>query len=358
VGKIVKRIIIYLVFLGIVSILTLYFLNNFGNTIEWGKIIGFFLANFWGLYGVISLLISWLADAMITYILMNKLDNKPFTFSKSFNMSIIGTFFNKLSPASTGGGIFQIAYLKRNGVNFGNSFSVVELRFIIKQSAMVLMAIVGFMTALTIMKRDQLTLFLTLIGFVLSVSGILILILINVSPAIRNYLLRITKWAINLLRFSKKFKSKIPEFNKKAEKEFDNYVQSTKIISQNWPVMIFAFLFAIISALAHLFLAFAAIQSFGIFENVPKGFLDVIAVQAIATMIIYFSPTPGSAGIAEGGFYLFFSTLVPLKFLSTVTLEWRILSYFVPLILSGLIFFGGSINRMMLKDKNSKEGIK
>lgn len=345
--KNLKRIFIYLLFLGIVSTITFYFLSNFSGGIEWGKVVNFFLVNPWGLLGIVSLLFSWLTDTLITYILVRKLILVPFSFMKSFNMSIIGIFFNKLSPASTGGSVFQIAYLKRNGVNFGSSISITELRYIIKQGAMVVAAAIGFVMALPIIQRDEITFTLALVGFGLSIGGITILILINVSSKVRTSLLGLTKWAINLLRFSKRLSPKIPDLNQKAEKEFKNYVQSMGMISKNWKFIIPVFFLALLSALGHLFLAFAAVQSFGIFENIPKGILDVISLQAVATTIIFLSPTPGSAGIAEGGFYLFFSTIIPPKFLATVTLEWRILSYFVPFALSGLIFLIIFFHRMV-----------
>lgn len=333
-----KRFILYLLFLGLVSAITVYLLNDFGGGIEWGKVINFFVANPWGFLGIISLLLSWIADTAITYFLVQKLTNTPFSFKKSFIMSIIGIFFNKLSPASTGGSVFQISYLKRNGVNFGSSVSITELRYIIKQSAMVITAAAGFVFSLPIVERDRLALILSVLGFGISIFGISILIVMNMNSSVRNSLLKITKWAINLLRFNRKLKLKIPDLNQKAEKEFQNYVQNIGIISKNWKILIIVFAFALLSAIGHLFLAFAAIQSFGIFENIPKGILDVISLQAVATMVIFFSPAPGSAGSAEGGFFLFFSTLVPDKFLGTVTLEWRILSYFIPLLLSGMIF--------------------
>jgi len=349
----VKRFFIYLVFLVIVSILTLYLLGTFGARIEWKRVLNFFSENPWGYFGVLSLAFSWFFDASITYVLINKMIKIPFSFSKSFKMSIIGIFFNKLSPASTGGSIFQIAYLRKNGINLGSSVSIVELRYIIKQIAMLLIASIGFTTAFLITDRSPLTFFLMILGLIFSMSGISFLILIAASHRIRDFILKLTKWMIDFLGFSKKMKPKIPVWKEKMEKEFDNYANSVKIISQNWPITFFAFSLAFLSAIGHLFLAFAAIQSFGIFENIPKGIWDVLAVQAVATMIIYLSPTPGSSGTAEGGFYLFFTPLVPMKFLSTVTLEWRILSYFIPLALSGVIFFLSSIHKMLF-DHNGK----
>ncbi|BBJ28073.1 lysylphosphatidylglycerol synthase transmembrane domain-containing protein [Athalassotoga saccharophila] len=344
-----KRIIIYIIFLGVVSSVTLYFLSTFSGGIEWSKVLNFFFGNAWGSIGILSLMISWLMDTLITYLMILKITNVKFSLLKSFNMSVIGIFFNKLSPASTGGSVFQIAYLKNNGINLGTSISVTELRYVVKQSAMVFLAAFGFIDAIPIISRNEVVFILSLIGFLISVGGILILVLANISVKSRNYMIKIVKWFINLLRFSKRLSPKIPDLNSKVEKEFQNYTESLRLISRNWKLVIAVFFLALVSALAHLFLAFAAVQSFGIFENIPKGMIDVLSLQAIATMVIFFSPTPGSSGIAESGFFLFFSTLIPSKFLGTVTLEWRILSYFVPLTISGIIFLSISLSRMVKK---------
>ncbi|MGC9211855.1 MAG: lysylphosphatidylglycerol synthase transmembrane domain-containing protein [Athalassotoga sp.] len=342
-----KRILIYILFLSVVSAITLYFLSTFSGGIEWAKVFNFFFVNVWGWIGIASLMISWLMDTLITYIMILKITNVKFSFLKSFNMSVIGIFFNKLSPASTGGSVFQIAYLRNNGLNLGTSISVTELRYIIKQSAMVFLAAFGFIDAIPIISRNEIVFILSLTGFVISVGGILILVLANMSAKSRNYMIKTIKWFINLLRFSKRLSPKIPDLNLKVEMEFRNYTESLRLISKNWKVVTVIFILALISAIAHLFLAFAAVQSFGIFENIPRGIVDVLSLQAIATMVIFFSPTPGSSGLAESGFFLFFSTLIPPKFLGTVTLEWRILSYFLPLLISGIIFLFISLSRMV-----------
>ncbi|MGC8611000.1 MAG: lysylphosphatidylglycerol synthase transmembrane domain-containing protein [Athalassotoga sp.] len=342
-----KRILIYILFLSVVSAITLYFLSTFSGGIEWAKVFNFFFVNVWGWIGIASLMISWLMDTLITYIMILKITNVKFSFLKSFNMSVIGIFFNKLSPASTGGSVFQIAYLRNNGLNLGTSISVTELRYIIKQSAMVFLAAFGFIDAIPIISRNEIVFILSLTGFVISVGGILILVLANMNAKSRNYMIKTVKWFINLLRFSKRLSPKIPDLNLKVEMEFRNYTESLRLISKNWKVVTVIFILALISAIAHLFLAFAAVQSFGIFENIPRGIVDVLSLQAIATMVIFFSPTPGSSGLAESGFFLFFSTLIPPKFLGTVTLEWRILSYFLPLLISGIIFLFISLSRMV-----------
>ena len=52
----------------------------------------------------------------------------------------------------------------------------------------------------------------------------------------------------------------------------------------------------------------------------------VIGVMVVNTFIMYFAPTPGAAGIAEGAFALFFASLLSNADLVLVMLGWRFLT--------------------------------
>lgn len=62
----------------------------------------------------------------------------------------------------------------------------------------------------------------------------------------------------------------------------------------------------------------------------------VVALQALLYMAYHFIPTPGNAGIAEGGFYLFFQTVFPGQLILPAMLLWRFLVYYSNLFVSGL----------------------
>jgi hypothetical protein len=58
----------------------------------------------------------------------------------------------------------------------------------------------------------------------------------------------------------------------------------------------------------------------------PMEYLLSVGLSLVATFIMYFSPTPGAAGIAEGIFGLFFFRLVDSGDLVLVTILWRFLT--------------------------------
>ena len=54
-------------------------------------------------------------------------------------------------------------------------------------------------------------------------------------------------------------------------------------------------------------------------------------------MLLYFSPTPGGSGIAEGGFVLLFSSMVPAGTVGILAVSWRLFAEYIPFLI-GLYF--------------------
>jgi uncharacterized protein (TIRG00374 family) len=67
-------------------------------------------------------------------------------------------------------------------------------------------------------------------------------------------------------------------------------------------------------------------------------FLSILAVQVVVTFFMYFAPTPGATGIAEGGYGLLFSQLVDHQDILALTLAWRFLTIYSGMFLGILIF--------------------
>lgn len=56
----------------------------------------------------------------------------------------------------------------------------------------------------------------------------------------------------------------------------------------------------------------------------------VMGRMIFLNMLLYFSPTPGGSGIAEGGFVLLFSKIVPAGMVGIVAVFWRLIAEYVP----------------------------
>ncbi|MBW3567549.1 MAG: flippase-like domain-containing protein, partial [Proteobacteria bacterium] len=56
------------------------------------------------------------------------------------------------------------------------------------------------------------------------------------------------------------------------------------------------------------------------------AYLESVGLTALTTFVMYFSPTPGASGIAEGVFGALFVGVIDMRHLVLVTLAWRFLT--------------------------------
>jgi len=52
---------------------------------------------------------------------------------------------------------------------------------------------------------------------------------------------------------------------------------------------------------------------------------------------LYFTPTPGGTGVAEGGGYLMFSSSIPTHVLGIFVILWRFFAIYVWVLIGGLL---------------------
>jgi hypothetical protein len=59
----------------------------------------------------------------------------------------------------------------------------------------------------------------------------------------------------------------------------------------------------------------------------------VMGRMIFLNMLLYFSPTPGGSGIAEGGFVLLFAAAVPAGTVGIVAVCWRLIAEYLPFLI-------------------------
>ncbi len=350
-----KKFVVSLVLIIIVSVVTIYLLNSFGGGISWKKMFDFFFREWWGLIGIISLLTSWTADAAVIYLLTRKGSKEHFGFMKSFKTTVIGAFFGMITPSYSGGQPMQLVYMGKSGLSLGVSTSVMVLRFVVEQTALESIALLGVVRAVRLMGGIPAIISLALLGFTISTAMIVFLVVFSLSKKVYDKIFGVFKWFIALFKFSKRLRPKIELFLDKIDSEVEMYAESAKSLNKDPVLLISTFLLGILSNIANFFTVYSAIISTGVLKNSLSSLFNIISVQSLATMIIYFSPTPGASGVAEGGFYLFFSPIVPREYLGTVTLEWRMLTYFIPLLIGFLLVLWESFKGIHLKTNGKNE---
>jgi hypothetical protein len=92
------------------------------------------------------------------------------------------------------------------------------------------------------------------------------------------------------------------------------------------------------SGLAHanrLLAGYVAMKALGL----PASFVDILIVQVVVSFLLYFAPTPGGAGMAEGLSALVMAKYVPQGYLPAYTIIWRFTMSYATVIFGSYVFY-------------------
>ena len=95
----------------------------------------------------------------------------------------------------------------------------------------------------------------------------------------------------------------------------------------------FSVLFGTLSLIANYLIASAILD--GLHCWIPVR--QVLMMQFVLYFLLYFTPTPGGSGVAEGGFYALFAPLVPRHMLGVYVILWRFFTVYAWAFLGGLL---------------------
>ena len=83
------------------------------------------------------------------------------------------------------------------------------------------------------------------------------------------------------------------------------------------------FLLAILFSVFHLLCIFSVLPCLIAAMGLPFHYLQAVLAQAVFMFLLYFVPTPGASGVAEGGGAALFGLLVPWNMAGVTAIAWR-----------------------------------
>lgn len=231
----------------------------------------------------------------------------------------INIFVSNITPMATGGGIAQIWYLSRHGIPVGAATAATSLRtlqavlFIFIPTPIILLAMPQSIASLGTSSGWYIALFaIAYVGFfgvvLFKLRWVVLLVDLLLAP---------------LAKISKHGQSKLAHRRFRARRILLGFSRTFFAFfrgPQRYIILslLFTFLF-----LLTLF-SFPALLLCGLGYHI--NYTTSVSLLIITTFIMYFAPTPGGAGIAEGAFGLFFASLVAAGDLVLVILAWRFLT--------------------------------
>ena len=287
-----------------------------------------------GMAGMMIIL-YWLFESCVLHIVTRRL-YRPQKFFSTVRTTMVGQFYNCITPFASGGQPMQAYSMVKSGVPLGIAGSSLLVRFIIYQfaltvySAVMLIAFWNFFAS----KVTGLA-FLSALGF--SINTVVMIGLLCIGFA-RKFARRA---AIAIIQFLAKIRIiKHPEEKiSSAEIELEKFYEGFQIARRNVMDMLGMLLFSFLQLTAFFLIPYFLCLAF---RNGNVSPLQVIAAQAFVTMLTSFVPLPGAAGGAEISFVTFFAIFMHGSNLKLSMLLWRMLTFYAPILIGGIFSFGCS----------------
>lgn len=247
----------------------------------------------------------------------------------AFKSVMLGRYYDKITPAAVGGQPAQILTLRKTGkIPNGMTTAIPIFSMISGQITFLLIAIPCFLFSGITFKYPVL--------FATAWFGLLFYAF---WPVMVFGTMFFPKPTAKLINFIVKILAKIrlvknPEVAfKKVEVEVADYVKNVKLIFKK-PLVSGGVLFmSLISNMLVSFIPYFVLKAFGGDIDFGECFLLSIGVEAA----VYFAPTPGNSGVAEGTFYVVFSRL-STGYVFWAMMLWRLFSYYIYIIVGPLIY--------------------
>lgn len=246
-------------------------------------------------------------------------------FKNSLSVSMIGQYFNCITPFSSGGQPIQAYYLMKFGVPLGSALTALLSKFIVYQAMLTIYSAVILIFRLNyILDTNPIMMPLVIIGFIVNtavIAGLLMLAFFR-KPTVK--IAHFTVRLLGKLRIVKDVDAKL----KFIDNEMEMYYNNFQFIKKR-PVLILKMCFyTIIQLTVYFGISFVIYLAFGLSGS---DFLTIISCQAFVLMISAFVPLPGALGAAEGSYVLFFKGIFG-SYVHLSTVIWRFLTFYLAII--------------------------
>ena len=279
---------------------------------------------------VLCMVVYWFGEAIATHLAAKSIE--PDTkFRTSLLVTMIGQYFNCITPFASGGQPMQVYTYMKNGLPLGSAMTALLSRFIVYQFTLTLYSIVFLIFKLSMFTEGELKplTFLVIIGFIINTFVIVLLIMLAFFRKATNKIAHAVVKLLGKIHIIKDVDDKIEYIDKELAQYYENF-----LFIKSQPVMVLKmFIATVIQLLVYFSITYVIYLGFGMTKT---DFFTIIACQAFVLMISSFVPLPGAMGAAEGSYAAFFKGIFGAHYTVVSTFIWRFLTFYLP-ILVGIV---------------------
>ena len=244
-----------------------------------------------------------------------KISNEKITLYQAVQVIFGNYFLALLTPGATGGAVAQVMFLRHAGVPTGKAAVLVIVRTLLSIFFLALCMPFIFLHDEGIVPgvSNNILMAITLTAFL----GIVFIVV----GARRGFLDYVVVWIARRLH------------DKKRHQLFGLYRDTKSAIS----LLLGAprqMLVVFVESGLNLLCIYAVVPCLLLGLGVTDAdWYTVMGRMIFLNMLLYFSPTPGGSGIAEGGFVLLFAATVPAGTVGIVAVCWRLIAEYLPVLI-------------------------
>lgn len=285
---------------------------------------------------ILLMFLMYIIGDLLKGISFNKIvkETNRYSFKEALLLTLQTNFFNGITPFSLGGQPFQLYFLKkRSNVDYVTGVNVLFKDFYTYQISLIILSIIfiilnyiyGFIVIDPLMSK------MLLIGFTMNFVIALILIYL---PYSKNNGKGIVNFFIKLLNKMKLIKDKEKALNN-ANESILKFKDKINTVKENKKLIFECVVLNMIKLTTVCLVSYFGFMAISV-TNV-SALVSIIAVTLVITMAS-FVPIPGASGGIEYGFIALFTTFVVGPKLNAGLLLWRFMTYYLPLLVGGIVF--------------------
>ena len=287
-----------------------------------------------------AIVVYWVLESVCMQLICNSMF-KGFSFIKTNIVTVIGQYFNCITPLSSGGQPMQAYYYSRFGLPAHYALPMLLCRFIVYQLTMTVYAIIVLVLRFNYFTDDlRPIMYLVAIGFA---GGFLLIAMLFALAFAKNSVIKATRWAIQLAGRIGVLK-KPEETLVSATASLEESYEGIRFLLKEPALLVKVSLVTFVQLTVYFSMSWLIFAGFGLESN---DYFTVVSCQAFIYLIASFVPLPGAVGAAEGSYIVFFNYVYSdPSIVALSTFIWRFFTFYLPIVL-------GMVLTLMVNNENS-----
>ncbi|MDD4159885.1 MAG: lysylphosphatidylglycerol synthase transmembrane domain-containing protein [Synergistaceae bacterium] len=280
---------------------------------------------------ILLVVLGWFLDAC-KFIFLARAAGEYLSLRQTISVVWINYFGSAITPMQSGGGPFQIYLLYKYGVSVGKSIAITLVRTLQVIFLLALVIPFSIVSEAEFIERHAMLKWFVVYVLVFIVLASFILVISIVRPQ------WIKRWSNGFLVRMKRLGILKPKLllgaARWANREIDNYSTNIRLFRSTGR---YWFMLSVLTAVVHLWIYLSIMPCLIMAAGFNVEYMQCMLAESLLLFLLYFVPTLGGSGAAEGGAAAVFGLFVPWNLAGVMAVAWRLVSEYSGIALGTVI---------------------